>query len=49
MMTSAGVRECEWEEVIEKRGVAEVIPATETDELDVVWLVVYRVDETTAE
>ena len=106
MMTSAGVRECEWEEVIEKRGVAEVIPAirtlrvgpdgriwvgrggprpeptptdilaadgsyvgtlsadapypigflpdgrilaTETDELDVVRLVVYRVDETTAE
>ena len=39
MMTSAGVRECEWEEVIEKRGVAEVIPATETDELDVVRLV----------
>jgi len=106
MMTSAGVRECEWEEVIDKRGIAELIPAirtlrvgpdgriwvsrggprpeptptdilaadgsyvgtlpadapypigflpdgrilaTERDELDVVRLVVYRVDETTAE
>jgi hypothetical protein len=39
MMTSAGVRECQWEEVIEKRGVAEVILATEPDELDVVRLV----------
>ena len=30
MMTSAGVRECEWEEVIEKRGVADLIPAIRT-------------------
>ena len=106
MMTSAGVRECEWDEVVEKRGFAELVPAIRTlrvgpdgriwvsrggprpeptptdilaadgsyigtlpsdapypigflpdgrllaaerDELDVVRLVVYRVDETTAE
>jgi hypothetical protein len=27
MMTSAGARECAWEEVMEKRGVAELVPA----------------------
>jgi hypothetical protein len=103
MMTSAGARECAWDEVIEKRGFADVVPAirtlrvgpegrlwvsrggprpestptdvlaadgtyigtlpadapfpigflpdgrmlaTETDELDVVRLVVYRIEET---
>ena len=30
MMTSAGVRECAWDEVIEKRGFAELIPAIRT-------------------
>ena len=27
MMTSAGARECDWDEVMEKRGVAELVPA----------------------